>query len=198
MGGPQLPDVGNCGSAENASPAIPITVADIALWRHLHEAASAAREAARKDAAQALSKSQTPNSTEVRLEHRALQLIAEGCTMPVTPFDLELMEIARTEGNSAMLKRIRQHEIDERRQKTRRKTLATRARLAGEAQARTAANLAAQLLNEQRSRELANVPTPSPQPPAEESLLIKKKPPQPETTSARPEDRLNQAMKNVV
>lgn len=188
---PFSPSVGDWVRAKSsANPSIPVTVADIALWRHLHEASVAARQSAQKDAAQALSKSQPapPDSPCARLEHRALELIATGCTFQTTPFDLELMEIAKAEGNAAMMKRVRQHEIDELRQERRRKTRAARARLAGEAQARNAAKLAAQLLKERSWPALTGEPTPSSDPSADESLRINKKPPQTEAAGEQAEN----------
>jgi hypothetical protein len=122
------------------------------------------------------------NYPAVRLHHRALELIAEGHVTTITPFDLELMEIVNAEGEAAMLKRARQHDADRRRQEHRLQSRAVRERLAGEARARNAASLASRLLSEPSARSLIAPQPPSPEASAGEVTLIKKKPPQSETS----------------
>jgi hypothetical protein len=183
-GGSQLPASGNRatenrGGTPSASPTIPITVADIALWRHLHEASIAARREVQQGASKALSRLSPPASGDTPpLQRRALELIAEGHVSQVTPFDIELMEIHKTQGPAAMLKRIRQHEADELRQQRRRNTRATHQRLAPEAEARNAASLAARLLADSAAPSpLSGIPH-AQQPSPQAGEAVKKKQPQ--------------------
>ena len=176
------------------------TVADIALWRHLHEASVAARQPAQHGASEALAKIHPtdPNSSFARLQRRALELIAEGHVAQVTPFDIELMEILNAEGEAAMLKRIRQHDADQRRLERRRQTRAARERLAGEAKARNAATLASRILVEPSARSLTTQPAPSLESSADGSIPVKKKPPQSETSSGVRDDLNLPAVKPTV
>lgn len=174
---------------QRSAPTVPVTVADIALWRHLHETAASVCEPVQQGASLALFKLPARQSREAQLQRRALELMAQGRTPQVTPFDVELMEIYANQGNDAMLKRIRQHETDRRRQESRRKSRALSERLAGEAHARNAANLAAQLLAESlpetQAAEPAQVTESAAGSEAVPATATAKKPPQPEMGSSQ-------------
>ena len=137
-------------------------------------------------AATALSKpgGSDPDSPEQRLRRRALELVAQGRTAQVTPFDVELMEIYEKEGEAAMIERVKRHTADERRAEQRRRTRANRERFDAEARVRNAANLATQLLSEQQSaagRSATNSQTPSVATATQSAnSATGKKPPQPE------------------
>ena len=145
----------------SSAPAVEITIADIAVWRRLHEAGAPSSSSAvdgtiaspesQQAAATALSKpgGSNPDSPEQRLRRRALELVAQGRAAQVTPFDVELMEIYQSEGEAAMIERVKRHTADERRAEQRRRTRQNRERFAAEARVRNAANLATQLLSEQ-------------------------------------------------